>query len=158
MAFYENGILISGANTLPQMTLAEYQALPASERPTYWERTDLNYSNIPASDVTYGSGSVEDALDDAKIFYKDIPIAGIQISGHYASIGTGVNLSQYEAIGMTEGPVNITEVTVSVYRGGDNQYRLMLRSTIASTTLSSSTSPIRVLFVKKSQLNPTPLS
>ena len=64
MALYENGILISGANTLPQMTLAEYQALPVSERPTYWERTDLNYGNIPASDVTYGSGSVEDALDD----------------------------------------------------------------------------------------------
>ena len=53
MALYENGILISGANTLPQMTLAEYQALPVSERPTYWERTDLNYSNIPAIDVTY---------------------------------------------------------------------------------------------------------
>ena len=63
MALYQNGTLISGANTLPQMTLAEYQALPVSERPTYWERTDLNYSNIPASDVTYGSGSVEDALD-----------------------------------------------------------------------------------------------
>lgn len=53
MALYQNGILISGANTLPQMTLAEYQALPVSERPTYWERTDLNYSNIPASSVTY---------------------------------------------------------------------------------------------------------
>ena len=53
MALYQNGILISGANTLPQMTLAEYQALPVSERPTYWERTDLNYSNIPAIDVTY---------------------------------------------------------------------------------------------------------
>lgn len=63
MALYQNGILISGANTLPQMTLAEYQALPVSERPTYWERTDLNYNNIPASNVTYGSGSVEDRLD-----------------------------------------------------------------------------------------------
>ena len=46
MALYQNGILISGANTLPQMTLAEYQALPVSERPTYWERTDLNYNNM----------------------------------------------------------------------------------------------------------------
>ena len=64
MALYQNGTLISGANTLPQMTLAEYQALPVSDRPTYWERTDLNYNNIPASDVTYGSGSVEDALDE----------------------------------------------------------------------------------------------
>lgn len=63
MALYENGILVSGANTLPQMTLAEYQALPVSERPTYWERTDLNYSNIPSNQVIYKNGSVEDALD-----------------------------------------------------------------------------------------------
>ena len=63
MALYNNGILVSGANTIPQMTLAEYQALPVSERPTYWERTDLNYGNIPASDVTYDNGTVEDALD-----------------------------------------------------------------------------------------------
>lgn len=114
-------------------------------------------ASYPSANVTYGSGSVEDALDDSKIFYKDIPIAGVQISNYYASVATGVVTSQYEAIGMTEGPVNITEVTVSVYRGSDNQYRLMLRSTIAATTLSSATSPIRVLFVKKSQVNPTPL-
>lgn len=72
MALYQNGTLISGANTLPQMTLAEYQALPVSERPTYWERTDLNYGNIPASDVTYGSGSVEDALDDLTPRFRTI--------------------------------------------------------------------------------------
>ena len=63
MALYQNGILISGANTLPQMTLAEYQALPVSERPTYWERTDGNYSPLPARQVSYKNGSVEDALD-----------------------------------------------------------------------------------------------
>lgn len=64
MALYENGILVSGANTLPKMTLAEYQALPVSERPTYWERTDLNYNNIPSSQVIYKNGNVEDALDN----------------------------------------------------------------------------------------------
>lgn len=77
MALYQNGILISGANTLPQMTLAEYQALPVSERPTYWERTDLSYNNIPASNVTYGSGSVEDAINEINakaIHYEDVEV------------------------------------------------------------------------------------
>lgn len=48
MALYQDGILISGANTLPQMTLAEYNALPADQRPTYWERTDGDYDDVLA--------------------------------------------------------------------------------------------------------------
>ena len=46
MALYQDGILISGANTLPKMTLAEYNALPADQRPTYWERLDADYDDI----------------------------------------------------------------------------------------------------------------
>jgi hypothetical protein len=46
------------------MTMAEYLALPVSERPTYWECTDKDYDEISAEDVTYGSGSVKDALDE----------------------------------------------------------------------------------------------
>ena len=91
MALYENGILISGANTLPQMTLAEYQALPVSDRPTYWERTDLNYGNIPASDVTYGSGSVEDALDGitAHTLGSAVDLAGYSSSNKYVCPSDG---------------------------------------------------------------------
>ena len=63
MAYYVNGTLISGANTLPKMAMAEYLALPVSERPTYWECTDKDYVDISAEDVTYGNGSVKDALD-----------------------------------------------------------------------------------------------
>lgn len=48
MALYQDGILISGANTLPKMTLAEYNALPADQRPTYWERTDGDYDDVLA--------------------------------------------------------------------------------------------------------------
>ena len=48
MALYQDGILISGANTLPQMTLAEYNALPADQRPTYWERLDADYDDVVA--------------------------------------------------------------------------------------------------------------
>jgi hypothetical protein len=67
MAYYANGTLIGGANTLPKMTMAEYLALPVSERPTYWECTDKDYDEISAEDVTYGSGTVKDALDEAQI-------------------------------------------------------------------------------------------
>lgn len=48
MALYQDGILISGANTLPKMTLAEYNTLPADQRPTYWERTDADYDDVLA--------------------------------------------------------------------------------------------------------------
>lgn len=48
MALYQDGILISGANTLPKMTLAEYNALPADQRPTYWERLDADYDDVLA--------------------------------------------------------------------------------------------------------------
>lgn len=46
MALYQDGILISGANQLPQMTLAEWQALPSAERPTYWICTDKDYEDM----------------------------------------------------------------------------------------------------------------
>ena len=76
MALYQDGILISGANTLPKMTLAKYQALPVSERPTYWERTDLNYDSISAADVTYDNTAsglsatrVQGAIDEITVKY-----------------------------------------------------------------------------------------
>ena len=73
MAYYVNGTLVSGANTLPKMTMAEYLALPVSERPTYWECTDKDYADITADNVSYGSGSVEDALDDLTSNNMDAP-------------------------------------------------------------------------------------
>lgn len=60
MALYQDGILISGANTLPKMTLAEYNALPADQRPTYWERLDADYDDVlaPKTDIaTVESGT-----------------------------------------------------------------------------------------------------
>ena len=48
---------------LPEMTLAEWLALPEEERPKTWIRTDADYTDIPAENVSYGSGSVKDVLD-----------------------------------------------------------------------------------------------
>ena len=38
---------------LPEMTLAEWQALPVAERPKEWIRTDADYTDIPAENVEF---------------------------------------------------------------------------------------------------------
>ena len=122
MALYENGILVSGANKLPQMTLAEYQALPVSERPTYWERTDLNYNNIPASQVTYGNGSVENALDgfivENKTVWSNLTLAAnsstaVQTSDISKSGYTPIGIVGYSFDGSNGNCLSYSKLTVS---------------------------------------------
>lgn len=49
---------------LPEMTLAQWQALPVAERPKEWIRTDAEYTDIPAENVELSDGtSVQDAID-----------------------------------------------------------------------------------------------
>lgn len=59
---------------LPEMTLAQWQALPVAERPKEWIRTDADYDDIPAENVSYGSGSVEDALDDVTVRHEVVTV------------------------------------------------------------------------------------
>ena len=94
MSLYQNGILISGANQLHQMTLAEWQALPSAERPTYWICTDKEYSDLPASDVTYdntdsglSATTVQDAIDEVA--------QGGGGGGSYSE-GDGINITNNE--------------------------------------------------------------
>lgn len=49
-------------NLIPSYTMAEYNAL--THKPLLWVRTDEDYAQIPSEDVSYGSGSVKDALDN----------------------------------------------------------------------------------------------
>jgi len=139
MALYQNGILISGANTLPQMTLAEYQALPVSERPTYWERTDLNYTEIP------------------DVFYKDIPIAGVQISNYYATVNTGVDSSEYTCIGINDVAGGGWDEN-TIFRVATSNALKILSMRTASYTIANNAPPIRMYFVKKGRVNATPLT
>lgn len=89
MAYYVNGTLISGANALPKMTMAEYLALPVSERPTYWECTDKDYDEISAENVSYKyldtpsryDGTVDSALD--KVIAQIIEKLNVSVSGSY---------------------------------------------------------------------------
>lgn len=116
MSLYQNGILISGANQLPQMTLAEWQALPSAERPTYWICTDREYSDLPASDVTYGSGTVEDALDDSiKVAQVSGSISAtfadsVSIGGYRSRVSERVSISS-----LTGYPTGKTIVGHSLY-------------------------------------------
>ena len=65
MALYQDGILISGANQLPQMTMAEYLAIPVDERPTYWVCTDRDYDDLSAENVKMANGdSVEEQINN----------------------------------------------------------------------------------------------
>lgn len=87
MAYYVNGTLISGANTLPKMTMAEYLAIPSDQRPTYWECTDKDYDEISAENVSYKyldtpsqyDGTVDSALD--KVIAQIIEKLGISVTG-----------------------------------------------------------------------------
>ena len=55
-------------NLIPSYTLAEYNAL--THKPLFWVRTDEEYAQIPSTDVSYGSGSVKDALDGLNAMTK----------------------------------------------------------------------------------------
>ena len=79
---------------LPEMTMAEYLALPVAERPKEWIRTDAEYTDIPAENVSYGSGSVKDALDGlTNSDTADVTTgAGTSISIHLTKKGNMVYL------------------------------------------------------------------
>jgi len=65
MSFYQNGILISGVNTLPELTRAQYEALPADKRPEYWVCLDEEYE--PSS-----SGHVIENSAGTKLTQRDV--------------------------------------------------------------------------------------
>lgn len=112
-----------------------------------------------AADVTYGSGSVKDALDDlneAKIFYKDIPIAGLQLSNYYINVNTNVNPNEYTAIGISD-VAGAWDENLIFRTNTENTLRVLNMRT-ATYTVPSIYAPIRVYFVKASNVSAIPLS
>lgn len=51
---------------LPEMTMAEYLALPEEERPNVWIREDAEYADIPSENIKHTSVSV--TADGAKTY------------------------------------------------------------------------------------------
>lgn len=53
-AIYINGEPVVQSN-FPEMTLAQYNALPEAEKPEFWIRTDASYDSIPGTAVTFNN-------------------------------------------------------------------------------------------------------
>lgn len=65
MALYKDGNPVSGLNSIPRLTLAQYNAL--NVKPEFWVRTDApeSYKKLSADQVSYDSNNtVKDKLDE----------------------------------------------------------------------------------------------
>lgn len=65
MALYNNGNPVSGLNSVPRLTLAQYNAL--NVKPEFWIRTDApeSYKKLSADQVSYDSNNtVKDKIDE----------------------------------------------------------------------------------------------
>lgn len=65
MALYKDGNPVSGLNSIPRLTLAQYNAL--NVKPKFWIRTDApeSYKKLSADQVSYDeNNTVEDMIDD----------------------------------------------------------------------------------------------
>ena len=109
MALYQDGILISGANTLPKMTLAEYNALPADQRPTYWERLDADYDDVLAdkADIaTIESGTTASrAYGIGELVY---------VSGTLYRVKTAIASGATFTVGTNIEPANVSDVVSNI--------------------------------------------
>ena len=139
MALYENGKRISGIRDFPAYTWAEYHALPVAKRPKVWKCTDRDYTEIP------------------DVFYNDVAVAGTSISGGYAQINTGISSDDYLPLAVLDGAY-WDEKCVYSLRSGTTNIFIFVKCTASSHTISASVDPVRVLCVKKSRLNATPIS
>lgn len=64
MALYKDGNPVSGLNSIPRLTLTQYNAL--NVKPEFWVRTDApeSYKKLSADQVSYDSNNtVKDMLD-----------------------------------------------------------------------------------------------
>lgn len=69
MALYKDGNPVSGLNSIPRLTLAQYNAL--NVKPDIWIRTDApeSYKKLSADQVSYDSNNtVKDKLDEKNGF------------------------------------------------------------------------------------------
>jgi len=122
MALYQDGILISGANTLPKMTLAEYNALPADQRPTYWERLDGDYDDVlaPKTDIaTVESGTTASrAYSVGELVYVSGTLYRVKTaiaSGATFTVGTNIEVTNVSnAIHDINGIIKVSTITKSV--------------------------------------------
>lgn len=74
MALYKDGNPVSGLNSIPRLTLAQYNAL--NVKPEFWVRTDApeSYKKLSADQVSYDSNNTVKDKIDTLIKYVDVEI------------------------------------------------------------------------------------
>lgn len=112
--------------------------------------------------LAYGAiilGSADTSGEGVKpdIYYKDVAIAGVSISGYYATVNSGVDPTQYTCIGMNDVAGGGWDENM-VFRVSTGNVLKILSMRTSSYTIASGTPPIRLYFVKNDRINTTPLS
>ena len=95
MALYKDGNPVSGLNSIPRLTLAQYNAL--NVKPEFWVRTDApeSYKKLSADQVSYDSNNtVKDMLDFANPIKKGVTysLSHIICAGHNSGSGNYVEI------------------------------------------------------------------
>lgn len=99
MALYKDGNPVSGLNSIPRLTLAQYNAL--NVKPEFWIRTDApeSYKKLSADQVSYDSNNtVKDKIDSIELKRIDKTYTGIVIT----SANQYVKISDYSDLPFTQ--------------------------------------------------------
>lgn len=109
MALYKDGNPVSGLNSIPRLTLAQYNAL--NVKPEFWVRTDApeSYKKLSADQVSYDSNNtVEDMIAS---------ITSSIIAQQYHTAEFGTFYQTVKASGTTYQSVPITGIKLTMANG-----------------------------------------
>ena len=112
MALYKDGNPVSGINSIPRLTLSQYNAL--NVKPEFWVRTDApeSYKKLSADQVSYDSNNtVKDKIDSFGVVVGQLASTANSWTADF-DLPNGFNDSNTVCIG-----VNIS--TSGTWKGGD---------------------------------------
>lgn len=112
MALYQDGILVSGANTLPKLTQAQYDALPAELKPEYWVCLDKDYDDILAekSDI----GNIESGTTASRAYSVG---ELVYVSGTLYRVKTAIASGATFTVGTNVEVTNVSNIIKEVNKG-----------------------------------------
>lgn len=136
---------------LPEMTLAQWQALPVAERPKEWIRTDAEYTDISAENVEFdntgtdlSSSSVQNAIVEVNAKQIVVPftlpnnISSATLGQDVQLVDFGVDYSDFSIVGVCVEVFGGQKRTISNYFnqmaiGGTILYGVELAKTFSNT-------------------------
>lgn len=115
MALYKDGNPVSGLNSIPRLTLAQYNAQNA--KPEFWVRTDApeSYKKLSADQVSYDSNNtVKDKIDSMETDY----VYNLTLINGWAG-NVEVNVSTKNKVVAIEGYLDATNATSTTFCNAD---------------------------------------